>query len=137
MKIAIPLCRNRIAPLFDVAETFLLFDSEQQDSPESLLSIGHAGAREACRQLQQHGVGALLCGALCRVWLRNLAGLGIEVHHGLAGDAHAVLRGFLHDGDVGLENFAMPGCRRGLRGGRQGRRQRRRSFCDFNQFFKE
>ena len=135
MKVAIPLCRSRIAPLFDVARTFLLFEAEHAEGKESTFYVDPACPRETCRQLHEQGVEVLLCGALSRLWRRHLANLGIEVHHGLAGDVYAIRRAFLRDRLAGIESFAMPGC--GAGGGRGGRRRRRHRVCDFDSFLKE
>ena len=128
MKIAIPLCRNRIAPLFDVAADFLFFDDRRADARESVLALHPACTREVCRQLRAQGVEVVLCGAIARPWRAELAVLGIEVRHGLAGDALAVVHAFVRDGEAGIEGFAMPG---------RGRRMRRRKCCDFNSFLEE
>jgi len=135
MKTAIPLYGNRIAPLFDVAESFLLVNLTQADDSRIILSMPKVCVADKCLRLHEHGVSALLCGALSSVWLKHLTGLGIEVHAFLTGDAHEVLQTFLRDGKPGLVRYAMPGCRNGSCG--QRRRQRRRLFCDFDSHFKE
>ena len=135
MKTAIPLYRNRIAPLFDVSESFLLVNPTQPDDSEITLSMQNVCIAEKCLRLHEQGVSVLLCGAVSRLWLRHLIGLGIEVHAFLTGDAHEVLQTFLCDGDPGLTRYAMPGCGHGACG--QRRRQRRRLLCDFDSLIKE
>ena len=135
MRIAIPLSRNRITPLFDVAESFLLINPSQDEDSESILFISKICAAEKCLRLHEHGVGILLCGAVSRACSRHLSGLGIEVHAFLSGEAREVLHTFILDGSAGLARFAMPGCGHGACG--QWRRRRRRLFCDFDSLFKE
>jgi predicted Fe-Mo cluster-binding NifX family protein len=135
MKTAIPLYRSRIAPLFDVAESFQLVNPMQHDDSEILLFTPKVCVAEKCLRLHEHGVNVLLCGAASRVCLKHLTGLGIEVHAFLTGDAHEVLQTFLHDGSAGLARYAMPGCGHGAC--RQRRHRRRRLFCDFDSLLKE
>ncbi|MEI7431619.1 MAG: hypothetical protein WCL27_14285 [Betaproteobacteria bacterium] len=135
MKTAISLYRNRIAPLFDVAESFLIHNPTQTDDSKIILSMPKVCVAEKCLRLHEHGVSVLLCGALSGVWLKHLTELGIEVHSFLTGDAHEVSQIFLRDGNPGLARYAMPGCGNGSCG--QRRRQRRRLFCDFDSHFKE
>jgi hypothetical protein len=135
MKTAIPLSRDRITPLFDVAESFLLVNPTQPDDAEIILSMPKVSIAEKCMRLHEHGVGVLLCGAVSRVWREHLSGLGIEVHAFLTGNAHEVLQTYLRDGNPGLVRYAMPGCGHGACG--QRRRQRRRLYCDSDSLFKE
>ena len=132
---AIPFSRNRITPLFDVAESFLLINPLQDEDSETILFITKIFAAEKCLRLHEHGVGILLCGAVSHACSRHLSGLGIEVHAFLTGDAREVLHTFFLDGHAGLARFAMPGCGHGACG--QRRRRRRRLFCDFDSLFKE
>jgi predicted Fe-Mo cluster-binding NifX family protein len=133
MKIAIPLCRNRIAPLFEVAESFFVFRPEFPDEGETLHAASGIGVAAKCRWLADTGVSVLLCGALADEWQRRLQDVGVEVHAFLAAEVHEVLQAFRHDGPAGLVRFAMPGrvaCVRGECGRRQ--RRHRRRFCNFD-----
>ena len=135
MKIAIPLCRGRIAPLFEVAESFLLVDSDLQDIHETVLHAPSAIATENGNWLAERGVAILLCGALSGRLEHFLRQLGIEVHAFLAGDTQDVLKSFLSEGQSGLARYAMPGRGAGVCG--QHRLRRRRRYCDFDPFIKE
>lgn len=132
MKIAIPLCRNRIAPLFDVAESFLLVSS---DDRREILSVPQTCTAEKCRILHENGVCVLLSGALSREWQKRMACLGIEIHSFLSGEAQEVLQIFQREGGLGLVHYAMPGC--GLGACAQIRRRGRHRLCDFDQLIKE
>ena len=121
--------------MFDVAQHFLLFDTEHAEEPPSTRSINSCCTRETCRQLYEQGVRVLLCGAASRVWREHLAELGIEVHHGLAGEVLAIKQAFCRDRQAGITCFGMPGL--GRRGGRGGRRQRRHLVCHFDSLIKE
>lgn len=135
MKIAIPLCRGRIAPLFEVAESFLLINALAPDNSGAMSHAPSSTATEKCSWLAEHGVTILLCGALSGSLEHFLRQLGIEVHAFLAGDVHDLLESFLLEGHSGLARYAMPGRRAWFPG--QNRHRRRRRHCDFDQFIKE
>ena len=132
MKIAIPLCRQRIAPLFESAETFKLVSLDNPDSEPTIRVTRSLGIDEKCHMLSLEGTQTLLCGALSHRWRSYLRQLGIEVHAFLAGDAEEILHTYLQDGAGGLGQYAMPGCK-GNRGGRR-RRLGRRNNCECHQF---
>lgn len=135
MKIAIPLCRYRIAPLFEAAETFVLFSAGEPDLAPTRWEARHSNIGNKCQQLLAAGVGLLLCGAISRRWQSQLEMLGIAVHPFLAGDVQEIAYTFQHEGTDGLERFAMPGRQPGGNGNR--RRYRRRSFCAHHQLHEE
>lgn len=135
MKIAIPLCRGRIAPLFEVAESFLLVDSIAPDCSVSILHATCATATEKCNWLAENGVAILICGALSGRLERFLRQLGVEVYAFLAGDTQDVLKSFQHEGQAGLVRYAMPGRGAGFCG--QNKHRHRRRYCDFDPFIKE
>lgn len=95
MKIAAPVCRNRIALLFDVAETFVLFDAT--DAGNALMQIGTIDSPTATSpgRFLAAGVNTVLCGAISRCWQDRLSRLGIEVHGCLAGDIQVIAHNLL------------------------------------------
>lgn len=118
MKIAIPLCRHRIAPLFEAAETFVLLDSDKSDCSPNTKEFRQTAIGDKCRQLLAEDVAILLCGAISRHWQHQLETLGIEVHAFLAGEIREIAQTFGKEGPAGLSRFAMPG-RREHRGNRR------------------
>lgn len=136
MKIAIPLCRQRISPLFESAETFMLVSLGNPDSEPTIRQARSLRIDEKCHQLFSEETQVLLCGALSRQWQAYLQRLGIEVHAFLAGNVEEVLRTYRQDGVGGLGQYAMPGCKGNHRGGRR-RRSGGRNTCEHHQFQKE
>lgn len=132
MIIAIPLCRHRVAPLFEAAETFVFFDSGESDSPMSTREFRCVPVGEKCQQLLAAEVATLLCGAISRRWQHQLELLGVEVHAFLAGDVREIAQTFAQEGSAGLNRFAMPGRQRGGNGYR--RRFRRCGLYDNSPF---
>lgn len=127
MKIALSLCRQRVAPLFEAAETFLMISHGSSECEPTILETRRLRIEEKCRQLYADGTRVLLCGALSHQWRDYLQQLGIQVHAFLAGDAHEVMHAYLQGGEGGLGRYAMPGCKGNRRG-----RQRRRSGRGLN-----
>ncbi len=135
MNIAIPMCRNRISPLFEVAESFWLIRMDCPDLMEHLVLPSTMCIAEKCRALVRSGVVVLLCGALSCKWQDYLATLGVEVHAFLSGDGADVLRAFLSEEGKALDCYAMPGRGKGACG--QRKRRHRRGFCDFDPLIQE
>ena len=136
MKIAIPLCRQRISPLFESAEAFMLISLGNPDSEPTIREARCLRVDEKCHQLFFEETRVLLCGALSRQWQAYLQRLGIEVHAFLAGNVEEVLRTYRQYGVGGLEQYAMPGCKGNHRGGRR-HRSGGRNTCEHHQFQKE
>lgn len=128
MRIAIPKCRQRIAPLFEVANRFVFFDTDSTGAGKirSLPTWSAEGIpiAETCQKLSAEGVQVLLCGALSNAWERYLTDLGIEVHSLLLGNIDDILNTFQHEGLVGMHRLAMPGR------GRYWHENRGRTCCD-------
>jgi len=127
MKIAVPVCRNRIAPLFDVAATFVLFEAQDAGSSPTQTGTIDSTDGDTTRVLIDAGVDTVLCGAISRYWQNRLNRLGIEVHGFLAGEIPVVAQIYWQEGPRGLARFAMPGWQH--RG--QGRQRRMRRHGGF------
>ena len=137
MKVAIPKSRRRIAPLFEVAERFLIVDLDRSPTGHARpWRIWHAGdllIDEKCRALCAEGVEVLLCGALSKAWERYLVELGIEVHPFLLGNIDEIIPTFEREGVAGMYRQAMPGRlrHRGGQGRANGERPCCGNFCNF------
>lgn len=135
MKIAIPLCRGRVAPLFDVAESIFLVDSESSGSGITVSLRPDLAATEKCHWLATNGVSILLCGALSCSLEQLLHQLGIEVYAFLVGEVQDVLQAYLHEGSASLVRYVMPGRGNGV--GMRNRHRQRRRYCDSYPLIKE
>jgi predicted Fe-Mo cluster-binding NifX family protein len=116
MKAAFAVWNNRIAPVFDVAREIRLVEAEFgriiREKDEKLPADS---GPEKGRRLIELGVDMLVCGAISRLMLSQIAAYDIRVISFVAGDIGEVMRAWL-SGDFIKEAFTMPGCRRG--GGR-------------------
>lgn len=138
MKIAIPKCRRRIAPLFEVAERFLIVDLQASPrggaTPLRIWRADDLLIDEKCRELHAQGVQVLLCGALSKAWESYLIELSIEVHSFLLGNIDEILATFQREGAPGMYRLAMPGRlrHRGGQGRANGERPGCGNFCIFS-----
>ncbi len=135
MRTAVTVWNGRIAPVFDVAGTLVLLDTEQgKETGRKELSIpSGAGMMQRVSFLTMNGVDVLICGAVSRQVHRMLAFAGIKVHSFVSGDALEVLQAFL-EGSLENDVYRMPGCGMGRcrgegRGAGQNRRGRNRDSC--------
>lgn len=124
MKVAIPVWRGRISPVFDVAGQLLLLDlSDGQPPAHQELVLEDEGAEQRAARLAELGVETLICGGVSRSLETTLAAQGVRVIAQVCGDVEEVLQAFLA-GNLQQQRFAMPGCcgqKRRRRYGRCGR----------------
>ncbi|MBN2686257.1 MAG: hypothetical protein JXR40_13335 [Pontiellaceae bacterium] len=117
MKSAITVWQGRVAPVFDVSGTILVFDSTDVDYREELaLPGGHP--RSKLQFLLDHGIGNLICGAITRRTQELADALGISLYPFVSGSIEEVWAA-QKKGTLLNACYSMPGCRRCRR--RQGR----------------
>jgi len=121
MKIAVPVFRARISPVFDVAHLCLLINlrnGTEEERREVLLRGTLPQDRVAA--LKQEGVDVLICGGITGATRFLAENAGMRVLAGVAGDVEMVLRAF-QERNLDQPSFRMPGCRRRRwKGGRGG-----------------
>jgi len=119
VRIAIPVFRSRISPVFDVAHLCLLIEQQRKDevSREQLVLQGISPI-ERVAILKQEGVHLLICGGVTGMVRRRMEAAGIRVLSGIAGPFEEVLEAH-RNGTLTSSRFRMPGCAcRRRRGGR-------------------
>ncbi len=123
MKIAIPHCRGRVSPVFDVARNILVIETDGQvelGRQDVVINAEDPPMRAA--RLSEAGVDVLICGAISRPMEIAVVAAGIDVILQTCGEVETVLAAFL-EGRLGRDAFRMPGCcgrrRRRRRGGRK------------------
>jgi predicted Fe-Mo cluster-binding NifX family protein len=113
MKAAFAVWNNRIAPVFDVARDIRLVETESGhiicETDERLPADS---GPEKGRRLIELGVDTLVCGAISRPVLSQIAAYNIRVVSFVAGDLSEIIQTWL-SGDFKKEAFTMPGCCRG------------------------
>lgn len=143
MRVAMPVFRSRLSPLFDSAGKLLVVDivgNEEVGRRE--VDIDGMFTTQKVRRLGELGVSTLVCGAISGMMYGLTTGRGITVIPWLRGEVEEVLEAF-KNGRLDAPSFRVPGCTRAGgpwsrhgwawrwgSGGEpgQGRRRRRRPF---------
>jgi len=122
MRIAIPVWRDRVSPVFDVAGSLRLVDLEDGTPlrrSDANLQEDDPGAR--VQRLSELGIEVLICGAISRPLETMLTAAGVKVIAQVCGGVEEVLEAY-RSGRLGDPAFAMPGCCGRRRGFGYGRR---------------
>jgi predicted Fe-Mo cluster-binding NifX family protein len=110
MKVAIPICRNRISPVLDAAARLLVLTEQrgkEVDRREFTLEPQTPEALASC--IAELSVDVLLCAALTEPLLRELEVRGIWVRSHLCGEVEEILQAF-YRGRLAWNQYVMPGC---------------------------
>jgi len=136
MRLAMPIWRDRLSPVMDVATRLLIVEYEDQSEIARMEEpIAGEIAPQLARRLSQLGVSVLICGGISQPLFTLITAQGITVIPWLTGQADEILGAYKANRLQG-QRFLMPGCRRGGRGRGRGRgcglgpgqgRQRRRA----------
>ncbi|MGQ9574833.1 MAG: NifB/NifX family molybdenum-iron cluster-binding protein [Thermoguttaceae bacterium] len=125
MKLAVPVWRQRVSPVFDVCGRLLVVDLDDAgELRRSELSVDEEDPAGRARRLQELGIQVLICGAISRPLEAMLVRSGIRVIGQTCGDVDQVLQAF-QAGRLADPCFAMPGCCRRRRGACQAHRRGR------------
>ena len=110
MRMAVPVWRSRVSPVFDAAEELLVSDFENgRELSRTRCSMSGLSAEQRADQLAELDVDVLLCGAISRS-LENLVGAsGVKVIPWVRGEVDGVLAWYL-DGMPADTQLFMPGC---------------------------
>jgi len=118
MKVAIPVFKGRISPVFDWSRELLLLDIEPgAESVRREISLEGLDPLQRVEQLAAHRVELLVCGGISEMLLSTIETRGIRVFPWVAGSLDEVLADLLCCGLPGPQ-LVMPGCRRPGRAGR-------------------
>ena len=121
MKVAVPVSRKRVSPVFDTARTLTIVElSGQEENGRYRLELPDESLINRVDRLTANDIEVLLCGAVSRPLLDLLEAAGIRTIPFLSGEIEIVLQAFTAD-RLSEARFLMPGC--------CGRRRRRRGGC--------
>jgi predicted Fe-Mo cluster-binding NifX family protein len=130
MKVAVPVWKGRISPVFDVAGQLVVAElAEGTEVSRHEYPLASAEPERRASQLAEMQVEILICGAISQTLEALLSENGIKVYGRICGNVDEVLQAFIA-GTLGDAQYAMPGCcgeaRRRFRGGcGHGRRSRK------------
>ncbi len=109
-RIGFTVLKNRISPLFDVAENFLVMDYEEGSvQQERVVHIGSMEFFERIRDVISLGMDVLICGAISRQYFAALMFHGLDVIPFISGEVEKIKRAYIV-GELERKSYIMPGC---------------------------
>ncbi len=121
MRIAIPISRGRVSPVFDTAGVLLVVTiDDDHETSRARIDLQNITLPDRVNRLTSSHVEVLLCGAISQPLYDMLEVAGIEVTPFLSGDIEVLLNAYVEE-MISDPRFLMPGC-----GGTKRCRQRRR-----------
>ena len=109
MKVALPYWQDRISPVLDTADNFLLADVEGGIPGRSeRINLSGRSYSEKAEFLKRRGVNLLLCGAVSEYCQGIFFSNGIEVIPWLRGKVDCVIEAFIKR-NLSEATFRMPG----------------------------
>lgn len=120
-KTAVVAWNGRVAPVFDLAPEYYLFQESSENAGNALCPQIFQGAGWASKveELVKNNVEQVICGALCRRCAQTMENHGIRVVSGIAGDVAELHQQGLEKIES-LEEYQMPGMNIQNRGKRFG-----------------
>jgi CheY-like chemotaxis protein len=108
-KVAIPIFRSRVAPVFDYCVRVSVFDiGDDGEMERTELYLGTLSPIERVGALIKEGVTTLVCGAMSDALDKLFQTSGISVIGGIGGPADEILEGFMSD-RLDEPQYCMPG----------------------------
>ena len=111
MKIALTRSYHRIAPLFDSATTYELYETQGYKKETEFIGMYmyEQGAKDAINTLLSMNVNVVICGAISNEYEQLLLLHQIDLYSYISGDVEEVLQGW-RTGKLDTPFFSMPGC---------------------------
>lgn len=110
-KIAMPYWHNRISPVLDTAENFLVVDVQDGRRVKNVkINLGDKSLSDRVEYFKKYQVKVLLCGAISDYYHNLISAAGIRIIPWLRGDIDRILEAFIYNGLLESE-YIMPGCR--------------------------
>jgi predicted Fe-Mo cluster-binding NifX family protein len=109
VKLAIPVFRSRVAPVFDACHRAIIIPVEDPTEQErSELGLQDLSLSERVSLLKGAGVTTLICGGISNTLHAMLESSGVRVIAGIAGEIEEVISAF-HSHGLDDPKFSMPG----------------------------
>ncbi|MDD2389898.1 MAG: NifB/NifX family molybdenum-iron cluster-binding protein [Desulfobacterales bacterium] len=122
MKTALTIWENRISPVFDSAQTFLIVDIQNGNVVDRYHEIiAYDSPVFKVVKLHELEIEMLICGAISREPANLIDAYGIQIIPFISGDFNQILNAYLKGSLLNESRYRMPGCgsrrRRRLRSG--------------------
>ena len=116
MRLAIPIFRSRISPVFDFSTKTLIIEiKDGREINRHEIQLAGLLPQERMQQLKDAQVSTLICAGLSLPLQRMLVMAGLQVIPGIVGEADEVIDAY-KTGGLDKRRFLMPGfCHRGRR----------------------
>lgn len=105
MRIAVPNCRGRVSPVFDVARRYRVIDVSSGQITDQ---AEHVVCGEPCSELVKLDVDRVICSGITRELQLCLGRRGIDVLAGFCGGIEEVIDAYLC-GRLGCGDYNVPG----------------------------
>ena len=110
-RVAIPIFKSRISPVFDTCTKMLVFDCKAaKEIQRQEIYLGKLSLYERQRILAGLNVNVFICGGITEVFQKMIETEDIQIITGRTGDVEEVFAAFL-SGKIHTKNFQMPGYR--------------------------
>lgn len=94
--VAMPVYEERISPLLDVSERFVIFEVKGEAVTQKIeISIDAENERFRIRKLKELGVSVIISGAVSRYLSHIITGTGLKLIPWISGPADDVIKSFL------------------------------------------
>ena len=111
-RIAIPVFKSRVSPVFDSCTRLLLVDFDQnQEIARSEVLVEKLSEMERLKILKNSEVNTVICGAISDGFYNRISNTEISVTAGIAGEVDQVLTAYRCN-RLGEACFYMPGYRK-------------------------
>jgi predicted Fe-Mo cluster-binding NifX family protein len=113
MRLAIPIFKSRISPVFDFSTKALIIQIEQgRETDRSEIDLAGLPPQARVEKLKRAGVNSLVCASISLPLQEMLIIAGLNVISGIVGAVDEVLKAYQR-GNLKERRFMMPGlCRR-------------------------
>ena len=110
MRIAIPIFRSRISPVFDFSTQVLIVDADKgKDAGRKESALLGLGPCERGKLLKDEDVNLLICAGVSISLHRMIINEGIRIIPGIVGEVDDVIDAYRTEG-LKEKRFLMPGC---------------------------
>ena len=108
-RIAIPIFKSRVSPVFDTCTRLLLIDfKDNQVIKRNEFDLDNFSLRERMQVLAKNDVGVIICGGISDVFHAILSNSNIRLISGICGNIDEVIKAHI-DGRLDDPCFFMPG----------------------------
>jgi predicted Fe-Mo cluster-binding NifX family protein len=109
IRVAIPIFKSRVSPVFDSCTRVLLVDMEQhREIARNEIYLDEFSLIERVNILQKSQITTIICGGISEVMQNMLKNLRINLITGIAGEVKQVVDAYM-SGQLDDSKFRMPG----------------------------